>query len=287
MPHFNDESNELKESVNLAAEHYENFPVASFLFPKELRKDVALIYRFARTADDIVDEGGDNDETKLVQLNIFRNYFVNALSGNYESDYWKLLHSTIISKNLNSQHFLNLLVAFEQDLRKKEYSTFTELLDYCENSANPVGRIILELYGIKDPKIVKLSDKICSALQLTNFWQDVKIDTLKSRIYIPLEDFNAFSVDKTIIKSEQIDDNLRQIVKFEVDRTEQMFADGSKILQFLPKRLKWQIKWTINGGLIILEKIRKNHYDVLNYKPTLKKFDYIIALLKPMKVNAD
>lgn len=268
-----------EDALKISSEHYENFPVASFLFPKDLRKDVALIYTFARTADDISDEGNYSKEERKRTLTIFRNEFEDSLDKNYHNTFWKLLHNTILNRKLNPQHFFDLLSAFEQDIYKNEYNTFDDLLSYCKNSANPVGKIILELYNIRNERIILLSDKICTALQLTNFWQDVKVDLEKGRIYIPLEDFLKFETDKSIINSEQTTDTLRQIIKFEIERTEKLFDDGKEILQFLPGRLKWQIRWTINGGRKILQKIKKNHYDVLNYRPTLTKFDYIVALV--------
>jgi len=286
MPTLKNDINAYDEALQLASDHYENFPVASFLFPKEIRKDVALIYKFARVADDIVDEGDFLPEQRVEVLSKFKNDFNNALNNNYNNSFWKLLNGTIQRRNLTPQNFSNLLIAFEQDVFKNEYESYQELLRYCENSANPVGRIILELYGIKKEEVIKLSDKICTALQLTNFWQDVSIDLKKGRVYIPIEDFIKFDCEKSILFSEQISDELRQIIKLEIERTKRMFAEGSKILEFLPGRLKWQIKWSINGGIKILEKIKKNNYDVLNYKPTLTKIDYIIALINPLNINA-
>lgn len=269
-----------KDALRISSEHYENFPVSSFLFPKDLRKDVALIYKFARTADDISDEGNYSKEERTKSLTMFRNEFKDSLDKNYHDTFWKLLHETIQKRNLNPQHFFDLLTAFEQDINKNEYTTFDDLLAYCKNSANPVGKIILELYNIRDERIILLSDKICTALQLTNFWQDVKVDLKKGRIYIPLEDFSKFGTDKSIIYSEQTTDVLRQIIKFETERTEKLYDEGKEILQFLSGRLKWQIRWTINGGRKILQKIKKNHYDVLNYRPTLTKIGYIVALIR-------
>lgn len=269
-----------KDALRISSEHYENFPVSSFLFPKDLRKDVALIYKFARTADDISDEGNYSKEERTKSLTMFRNEFKDSLDKNYHDTFWKLLHETIQKRNLNPQHFFDLLTAFEQDIYKNEYTTFDGLLAYCKNSANPVGKIILELYNIRDERIILLSDKICTALQLTNFWQDVKLDLEKGRVYIPLEDFSKFGTDKSILNSEQTTNTLRQIIKFEVERTEKLYDEGKEILQFLSGRLKWQIRWTINGGRKILQKIKKNHYDVLNYRPTLTKIGYIVALIR-------
>lgn len=267
------------QSLTLASEHYENFPVASFIFPKRIRKDVALIYRFARTADDIVDEGDEGDETRLKILNSFRSDFEESLKGSYKNKFWELLHQTIIRKELSSQYFINLLMAFEQDLKQKSYKTFDDLLGYCKNSANPVGRIMLELYGIKSEKVVNYSDKICTALQLTNFWQDVKIDIQKKRIYIPIEDLRKFNCETDMLHSEQTPDAISQIIEYEVKRTDRLFIEGEKILECLPYRLRLQVGWTINGGRKILKKISKSNYDVLNYKPTLSKVDYLSALV--------
>ncbi len=277
MPTSNDSEKVYKEALQLASFHYENFPVASIAFPKKLRKDVALIYSFARTADDLVDEGQNNDEEKLSLLNNFRNDFTDSLSENYKNKFWELLHNTIQQKNLNSKHFFDLLDAFEQDTKTKRYQSYNDLLNYCKKSANPVGRLILELYGIKNTEVISYSDDICTALQLTNFWQDVKIDLQKDRIYIPFEDIRKFNADEAIFNSEQTPDVLRQIVEYEIKRTEKLFAEGERILVYLPYRLRIQVGWTINGGRKILQKISKNNCDVLNYRPILSKFDYFIT----------
>lgn len=269
-----------EHSLHLAAEHYENFPVASFLFPRKLRKDVALIYRFARTADDIADEGNLSDEERIAELNFFRRDFEQSIKGEYSNKFWELLKLTIDNRNLSPNYFSDLLDAFEQDLRIKRYQTFKDLLGYCRKSANPVGRLLLELYGIRGDEILLYSDKICTALQLTNFWQDVKIDLKKDRIYIPLEDFSQSSCNENEIFAEQTGSKLRQIVKRQVDKTALMFREGSGILEHLPYRLQLQVGWTINGGEKILNKIRKNNFEVLNYRPTLSRIDYVFAFLQ-------
>ncbi len=274
-----------EHSLKLAADHYENFPVASFLFPKKLRKDVALIYRFARTADDIADEGNLSDEKRLTELNSFRSDFEQSIKGEYSNKFWELLKLTIENRNLSPNYFSDLLDAFEQDLRIKRYQTFDDLLSYCRKSANPVGRLILELYGFSGEEIISYSDKICTALQLTNFWQDVKVDLAKNRIYIPLEDFHKFNCSENEIFAEQTGSKLRQIVKNQVDRTALMFREGSGILEHLPYRLQLQVGWTINGGEKILNKIRKNNFDVLNYRPTLSKIDYVFAFLRTFVIS--
>lgn len=271
-----------EETLKLAEDHYENFPVASILFPKNIRKKIALVYRFARTADDIADEGNFSDSDRLEMITQYRNDFISATKGEYKTKFWELLHKTIIGKNINEDHFLNLLKAFEQDVIKSRYETFEDLLNYCKNSANPVGRIILELHNVETEKTKKYSDNICTALQLTNFWQDVKIDLKKNRIYIPKEDLEKFNLSEESLFTEQTTKEVRQIIKHEVDRTEKFFAEGKKILEHLPFRLRIQIAWTINGGEKILQKIRKSNYDILNLRPTLSKVDYAAAFGKSL-----
>lgn len=268
-----------KESEQLASEHYENFPVASFLFPKPLRKDVTVIYAFARRADDIADEGHFSEEERIHKLNSFRASFQKSLQGHYDSDFWKVLSYTIKKRNLDPSNFTKLLSAFEQDITKKRYNNFEEIIDYCERSANPVGRLILQLYNSENEHTVYYSDKICSALQITNFLQDVSIDIKKGRIYLPLEDMRKFEVLETDFYKNETSNKLKKLIEFEVGRVDRMFVEGEEILNHLNYRLKLQVGWTINGGRTILRKIKKNNYEVLNYRPTLSKIDYITAMI--------
>ncbi|MEJ2618402.1 MAG: squalene/phytoene synthase family protein, partial [Ignavibacteriaceae bacterium] len=177
------QDNPVKESLSLSKNHYENFPVVSFLVPKHLRKDVAIIYWFARTADDFADEGNLLPEERLRKLNEFEHRLTSLLKGNCEGDIEFALNKTIKERNLTPKYFYDLLKAFKQDVVKKSYENFEELLDYCNYSANPVGRLILELNDIRNDEAFGYSDKICTALQLTNFYQDIKVDYLKGRIY--------------------------------------------------------------------------------------------------------
>ena len=280
----NDNSNTgvYKETSKLASEHYENFPVASFLFPSHLRKDISVIYTFARHADDIADEGELSESERVDKLGEFSFRFQQALSGNYISDFWRVLHHTILKRKLNPHNFSKLLSAFEQDIRKKNYSTFEELLNYCERSANPVGRIILQLYNKENEHTSLSSDKICTALQLTNFLQDVSVDIRKGRIYLPEADMAKFGVGKDDFYENETSKELRKLVEYEIDIVDDLFIQGSDILNYLPYRLKMQIGWTINGGRAILKKIRKNDYEVLSKRPVLSKIDYINALLRAL-----
>jgi squalene synthase HpnC len=278
--------NNINEAYNSALEfarnHYENFPVVSYLIPKYLRKHIAIIYWFARTADDIADEGILSAEDKLNRLNEFEVNFRKMLKAEYKSAYESALHNTIKERELQPEHFTNLLKAFKQDVTKMCYENYGELLDYCRNSANPVGRLILEIYGIKNDEAIIYSDRICTALQITNFLQDVKQDFEKGRIYLPKDEMQKYKVSKIMFEDSEINLNFKQLIEFCVNRTQLLFDEGRNLLKFLKGRLKYEIKWTILGGEAILQKIRKSDYNVL-VRPYLTKKDFIILLFKSAK----
>ncbi len=273
------QDNQVKESLSLSKIHYENFPVVSFLVPKHLRKDVAIIYWFARTADDFADEGNFLPEERLKKLNDFESRLTSLLKGNYEDDIESILNKTIKERNLTPKYFYDLLKAFKQDVVKKSYKSFGEVLDYCNYSANTVGRLILELNNIRDDEAFHYSDKICTALQLTNFYQDIKIDYLKGRIYLPEDEMARFVNEKKVFELNENNLNLKKLLKFNVARTKKMFEEGRGLLKFLNGRLKFEIKWTILGGEEILKKIERNDYRVLEERPKLNKFDFVKLLL--------
>jgi squalene synthase HpnC len=276
------EDNAYIQALQFARTHYENFPVVSFLIPAHLRKHVAIIYWFARTADDIADEGNSDAEKRLEKLSEFETNFKNLINGSYRSGFAMALHNTIIERKLNPVHFTNLLKAFKQDVVKKYYENYEELLNYCSNSANPVGRLILEVHGIKNEDANNYSDKICTALQLTNFIQDIRSDYERGRIYIPKDEMETFKVTKIMIKEGQINPELRRLIEFNVTRTQMLFDDGRNLFKFLKGRLKYEIKWTILGGEAILEKLRKNDYNVF-IRPYLTKKDFIVLLFNSLK----
>jgi len=269
-----------KNFSTLAKNHYENFPVASLLIPKYYRKEIAIIYWFARTADDIADEGNLESEKRLDKLNKFEEEFKNALNGISKNLNFVLLAKTINEKKLSNENFLNLLSAFKQDVVKKKYESYSEVLDYCKRSANPVGRILLELFKINDEEAIISSDKICTALQLTNFLQDTVIDFEKGRIYYPQEELRIFSVTDKMFELKENNPNIKALVKLNVDRTQVLFDEGKNLLRYLSGKFKYEIKWTIAGGEKILNKIRKNDYDVFTKRPKLSKIDFITLLIK-------
>ena len=268
-----------KNAIHFTKSHYENFPVLSVFVPKHLQKHVAIVYQFARQADDIADEGTFTVRERIVKLAEYEKQLDDSLNGIYNNYFWLALANTINNFQLTTSNFKNLLIAFRQDLTKTEYETFDELLNYCKYSANPVGRIILELNGIKNENAFNYSDSICTALQITNFLQDVSIDFKKGRVYLPEADMANYNVDVNIFNTKINDSNFQALIKNEIEIVQKYFDDGKKLLPYLPFGLKQQIKWTIRGGIGILAKIENFKYDVLNKRPKYSKVDLIKLLL--------
>lgn len=273
------DKNDIDKFYNLAIQftksHYENFPVISFFIKKDLRKHVSAIYQFARQADDIADEGNFSQDARITKLNNYESNLRNALTSKYDDGFWKIISHTINKKKLNPKNFLALLKAFKQDVWKVRYKDINELFDYCKNSANPVGRLILELHGINERNALYYSDKICTALQLTNFYQDVSVDLQKGRIYLPENEMSNFHVNADEIQNMKSSENFRSLIKFQVNRARLLFKEGRDLLKYLPFRLKFQILVTVKGGEAILKKIEDIDYNVLDTRPTLSKMDFI------------
>jgi squalene synthase HpnC len=271
-----------KESIEFAKAHYENFPVVSFLIKKDLRKHIAVIYRFSRTADDMADEGSFTSEERLEMLNSFEEKLASSINGNFTNSFEEALYHTINDRNLTPEYFFNLLTAFKQDVCKKRYENFDNLLAYCRNSANPVGRLVLELHGIRNDKAFYLSDKICTALQLTNFYQDTLIDFEKGRIYYPLDEMERFGADEKLFDLRQNNLNLNKLLEFNIRRTGKFFEEGKELIDYLNGSLKLEIRWTILGGEAVLRKIEDNNYNIFQERPSLTKKDFILLFLKSL-----
>ena len=190
--------------------------------------------------------------------------------------------ASIKEKNLTVSLFYNLLKAFKQDVVKKRYENFDEVLDYCKHSANPVGRLILELYNFREEQLFELSDKVCTALQLTNFYQDLQVDFQKGRIYLPEDEMQKFGVAEKSFELKENSLNLQRLLRHNIGRTELMFNEGKGLLKFLKGRLKLEIGWTILGGEAILKKIKKLNYNTINVRPKLNKTDYFLLAVKAM-----
>ena len=257
--------------------HYENFPVASPLLPAELRAPVRVIYAFARSADDLADEGDASASERIAALNEYERELDHIDAGRTtNNELFQQLALTLKEHHLNTQLLRDLLSAFRQDVVQTRYASFDELLDYCSRSANPVGRIMLALSDQYSPDMLEQSDAICSALQLINFWQDVAIDSEKSRIYIPQEDLAKFNVSEQSIAEGKADHRWRSLMQFQVARARSLMLKGAPLATHVGGRLGWELRFIVHGGLRILEKIEAVNYDVFNRRPTLKKYDWLL-----------
>ncbi|MBI5429059.1 MAG: squalene synthase HpnC [Nitrosomonadales bacterium] len=265
----------------MSVDHYENFPVASILMPKRLRKPVAAIYHFARAADDIADEGDLPDAERLKQLDEFRAELRRiAFHEKPHTALFQRLAAEIGQYTLPMPLFYDLLDAFSQDVVKKRYQNFDEVLDYCRRSANPVGHLLLHLYSESTPVNLAYSDAICTALQLINFWQDVAKDYAIGRIYLPLDELAQYGVSEEQIALGITDDAWRKLMKFQVDRARAMMLSGKPLGTILTGRIGLEMRMIIAGGLRILDKLENAQYDMFRHRPVLKPFDWVIMLAK-------
>jgi phytoene synthase len=276
--------------TKMAREHYENFPVGR-LVPKKMQPHVHAVYAFARYADDLADEGyagteakarGERDvmtpEERLARLDDWERQLVSPPGTPGLHFIFIALHETIRELDLPRSLFTDLLSAFKQDVVKRRYADFAEVLDYCRRSANPVGRLVLLLHGIRDEALHVLSDRICTALQLANFWQDVGVDLDKDRIYLPRDERDKFGVTENTLLARQAGDAYRQLLKFQVGRTQQIFDEGRPLSRKLRGLLRLEIRLTWLGGTTILRKIEALDYDTLNHRPTVGKADMLFLL---------
>lgn len=270
----------------MPVEHYENFPVASLLLPARLREPVEAIYAFARSADDIADEGDAAPMVRLAQLNEYR-HALNVIEGGGtpEGAMWVRLAAAIRTHALPVQLLHDLLDAFSQDVVKTRYADFAELRDYSRRSADPVGRLMLHLYGHATPENCTDSDAICSSLQFINFWQDVGVDWRKDRVYLPQASLARFGVSEAQIAEARVDDAWRALMRFEITRARTMMLAGAPLAQRLPGRVGWEIRLVVQGGLRILERIEAADYDVFRARPTLGKGDWLRLAGRALTMN--
>lgn len=274
-------------SYKMPVNHYENFPVASILLPSRLRPAVEAIYAFARSADDIADEGDMPDEQRLAGLHAYECELDAIEAGQQpEATLFVRLAEVVRQYALPLQPLRDLLSAFSQDVVKKEYAGFDDLLDYCRRSANPVGALMLHLYGAADARNLRDSDAICSALQLINFWQDVAIDRDKPRLYIPLEDLERFGVVRAQIAQGEVDQRWHALIQFEVERTRAMMLSGAPLALRLPGRVGWELRLVVQGGLRILERIEAVNYDVFRRRPRLGPIDWGVMAWRAIRMRA-
>jgi squalene synthase HpnC len=276
----------------MSANHYENFPVASFLLPKHLRQAVLNIYRFARSADDIADEGEASDADRLQDLQAYREALhacvippaeqTVAFSPPLDAIFMPL-GQTIVDHRLPLQPFEDLLSAFEQDIVQKRYIDQAALNHYCERSANPVGRLMLHLYGAVTLDTLAQSDAICTALQRLNFLQDVAIDWQKRRIYVPQQELNRFGVTEESIANGQTGTAWKALMQEQVTSCRALLHFGLPLGRRLPGRIGLELRLIVQGGLRILEKLEHVEFDVFRHRPTLGAYDWALMLTRALR----
>jgi squalene synthase HpnC len=265
--------------LRLARQHYENFPVASRLLPRASRPHVAAVYAFARTADDIADEGDQPDADRLAKLEEWQWRLHEAVDGRVPQDdsaaaaIFVALTDTMRRFDLEAQMFEDLLSAFAQDVIVKRYETWTDLLDYCRRSANPVGRLVLRICGYRDAALDGQSDAICTALQLTNFWQDLAVDWRKGRVYVPQELLREAHADEASLAAGEWPGAWQSALREAAGRTRERFTDGRPQLQVVRGRLRHELRATWLGGMRVLDKLERQDYDVFRRRPALGAID--------------
>lgn len=280
------------QSLDHASSHYENFPVASFLLPNSLREPIALIYSFARQADDFADEGDFTIEERLASLSQFRDE-LDLLQAYIkpQTSFFSALGAMIKSRKLPYAPFYDLLDAFSQDVTKVRYENYAEVLDYCRRSANPVGRLLLHLYEAATPQNLALSDNICSALQIINFLQDIAIDFKKNdgkqRIYMCQDELSGFDITEQQIAAyveaaEPIDKRWQQFMQFNLDRVQILLNNGKPLGRILKGRIGFEMRMIIAGGERIIARIAKVNGDVFRHRPVLNYWDWLIILCKAL-----
>lgn len=266
----------------IALEHYENFPVGSWLIPREKRKYVHAIYAFARTADDFADEARYGEDERALLLADWEKRLDECLIGNPLHPVFISVKEAIEKFHIPEALLRDLITAFKMDTVNKRYMSKSDILNYCHYSANPVGRIILCLFEYRDPELHRLSDFICTALQLTNFWQDIAKDLEKDRIYIPLKDMDRVGYTVSDLKSHTLNDSFRDLLSSEIEFTRDLFNKGRPLCTSVRKGLSIELRAIWSGGMKILDKIEHNGYDIFNNRPVITTMDKIKILLRAL-----
>ncbi len=274
----------------LAREHYENFPVASRLLPASMRPHLAAIYAFARRADDVADEPGPDAGERLRLLDAWgvrlnqeaKPPDANRAAAGDDFIFFALQH-TIRAHAITRAHFHDLLSAFRQDVVTTRYQTWMDVLDYCRRSANPVGRLVLRVAGHDDPRLDEQSDAVCTALQLTNFWQDLAIDWRRGRLYVPLEDRDAAGAQDADLDAGRMTPEWQSALRSAADRTRALFHAGRPICDAVRGRLRWELRLTWLGGMQILGSTQAAGFDVFRHRPGLRRVDVPRLLWKAVR----
>ena len=278
------------DNARVSEQHYENFPVASLLSPARLRPAVMALYQFARCADDLADEGDAPAAQRSHELAAYRAELHAVLSGQPATGRWPKVFSPLaraIRRHALPAPWLHaLLDAFEQDVRNPRYADRAALLDYCARSANPVGRLLLHLYGVGDALSLRQSDAICSALQLVNFWQDLSVDLPRNRVYVPLIDLQRHGLNAADLLREPDAASTRALVQDLVQWTGALMAEGAPLALRLPGRIGWELRMVVQGGRRILEKITTMDYASVRTRPVLGRIDAPVLLWRALRMQS-
>lgn len=268
----------------MSIEHYENFPVASVLCPPRIRPAVVAIYRFARTADDLADEGDQDRDHRLADLHAYRHDLRAMLATGARSARWpevfEPLGQAVQRFQLPTPPLFDLLSAFEQDTANPRYATSDALLDYCRRSANPVGRLMLHLFDVHDARSLDQSDHICTALQLINFWQDLSVDLPRGRVYVPLADAQRHGLDLDAPEALRDTPASRRLVLELCDDAEAHMRRGAPLARRVRGRAGWELRGVVVGGLRILHKIRRLGGATISQRPTVGVGDALPLVLQ-------
>ncbi|MDH5408682.1 MAG: squalene synthase HpnC [Gammaproteobacteria bacterium] len=269
--------NTYRDCKNRTRQHYENFPVASWFLPRRIRQAIMLIYTFARNADDFADEGEHSKEQRLKLLDDY-DQKLTTLTQQNDDPFFQALGQTIKAHNLSIQHFHDLITAFKQDVTITRYSNFNEILNYCRYSANPVGRLLLQLYKVDTQTALAASDNICTALQLINFYQDLAQDFDEhQRIYIAEDEMYHLNITASHFKNKISDTNMQKLMQQQVTRAQDMLLSGYPLSRLIPGRMGFELKLVIEAGYRVTEKLLRHHGDVFA-RPRLTRLDGLIIL---------
>ncbi len=271
-----------RDSAFQGVNHYENFPVASFLCPPALRPAITAIYWFARTADDLADEGDATPAERLADLAAYRADLAACAQGTATSARWAAvfnkLQPVIKQHALPTQLLADLLSAFKQDVTQTRYASQAELLDYCRRSANPVGRLLLHLYKVTDQESLQQSDCICTALQLINFWQDLGQDIPRGRIYLPSDEFDRYGVSESQLLQRDVNAATTALIAANVRWAKSLMQQGAPLVKKVPGRAGWELRLVVQGGLRMAEKIEQVNFATLRQRPKLNAWDGVVML---------
>jgi hydroxysqualene synthase len=274
-----------KYCADITERHYENFPVASLFLPAEKRPFVQTIYAFSRVADDFADEGQLDPVSRLELLSNWENQLKLCYQGEVKHPVFIALADTVSKLSIPIQFFIDLLTAYRLDVTKKRYENFDEVLQYCKYSANPVGRLVLLIFGYQDEGYFKYSDYICTALQLTNFYQDIAIDLKKNRIYIPNDELIQFQYSENKLKQRIYDSNFVKTMNVQIDRARKMFYEGSSLPAMVDKDLQLELKLVWFGGMAVLRKLEFHKYNIFKKQLKLNTWNKIMIFLRALFYN--